>query len=175
MELHAQIACNLPLELMKKGVGWQDRAVYVEACLFCRKELTDGILHRELLAMWMPDMSPKDKAKRLDRMRQQGALIEHGDGWAFPLAVWAKWGIMRADVDAKREAEAKRKSDYRARLSQRDMNGTEPDARVTATHPSKQPEPEPEPEPEPYISTQDSYASDDAVIHRLRIGGETAW
>jgi hypothetical protein len=42
MELHAQFACSMPRELMKRGVKWQDRAIYSEAILYCRENLTDG-------------------------------------------------------------------------------------------------------------------------------------
>jgi hypothetical protein len=46
MELHAQLACALPRELTKKGVNWQQRAVYMEAVLYCRENLTDGVITR---------------------------------------------------------------------------------------------------------------------------------
>lgn len=135
MELHAQIACGLPFELMKRGVPWQERAVYVEAVLFCRERLTDGIIHRALLPMWMPDMSPKARAARLDALVNTGALLEHEDGWQFPPHVWSRWNPSKAEVDEKRRQEAERKAEYRERrrMSQRDIDGTSADVRPCPT------------------------------------------
>lgn len=124
MAIYGQMSCDMPMELLKKGVGWQDRAVYSEAILFCRKELTDGIIDRVLLPMWMIDMPVDERAERLDRMVSLRALRKHKRGWRFPPHVWAEWGVMRADVEAKRAAEAQRKADYRKKMSQRDNDGT---------------------------------------------------
>ncbi len=137
MAIYGQFSCDMPTELLKKGVGWQDRAVYAEAALFCRKELTDGVIDRVLLAMWMIDMPPKERAQRLDRMVTLSALRKHKRGWCFPPHVWAEWGVMKADVDAKRAAEAQRKADYRAKLSQRDKRGTDENVPPDATHVSE--------------------------------------
>ncbi len=179
MALYGQFSCDMPTELLKKGVGWQDRAVYAEAALHCRKELTDGVIDRVLLPMWMIDMTPDDRAVALDRMVKLKALRKHKRGWCFPPHVWAAWGVMKADVDAKRAAEAQRKADYRAKVSQRDTRGTQTDVRVTATRTSgpvpdskshsQEPEPEPEPEPSQSVVTQltpvaPSRADDDGRI-----------
>lgn len=162
MELHAQIACAMPRELAKKGLAWQDRAVYTEAIYYGRENLTDGKIERTTLAFWMPDMPVKERTRRLDAMRDLGALLDHPEGWQFPEHVWRKWGKMRAEVEVHREAEAQRKADYRNRrrnesgdvpsLSQRDTTSprrNRADSRKQP-YPKPYPEPEPEPYPEPY-------------------------
>jgi len=103
MRLFAQVDFDLPVELMAKGCDWRERAVYVEAILHVRQRLTDGVIHRTLLATWMQDLPTSKRVKMLDALTRKGALEEHPDGWAFPAHVWAKWGRNRADVEATRE------------------------------------------------------------------------
>jgi len=103
MRLFAQIDFDLPVELMAKGCDWRERAVYVEAILHVRQRLTDGVIHRTLLATWMQDLPTSKRVKMLDALTRKGALEEHPDGWAFPAHVWARWGRNRADVEATRE------------------------------------------------------------------------
>ena len=103
MRLYAQIDLALPVELMTKGCDWRERAVYVEAILHVREKLTDGVIHRTLLATWMQDLPTSKRVKMLDALTRKGALDEHPDGWQFPPHVWARWGRNRADVEADRE------------------------------------------------------------------------
>lgn len=112
-ELFAQIACAMPRELAAKSLGWQERAVYTEAIYYGRENLTDGVIDRGTLAFWMPDMPVKERIKRLDTLRERGALLAHPDGWCFPEHVWFKWGKTKAQVDELREKEAERKKKYR--------------------------------------------------------------
>jgi hypothetical protein len=160
MELHAQVACSMPRELAKRGATWQTRAVYSEAILYCRENLTDGHISRGELPFWMPDMPAKTRAKHLDKLVDTGALLPDGKGWRFPDHVWRKWNPTKAEVDAKRTEEAARKADWRSRrkaerdaavtgLSQRDINGTTTSVPALSHRCPRQPEPEPEPEPEP--------------------------
>ncbi len=112
-ELYAQIACAMPRELAAKLLGWQDRAVYTEAIYYGRENLTDGVIDRGTLAFWMPDMATRERVRRLNALRDRGALLDHPDGWVFPDHVWRKWGKTRAQVDEAREKEAERKKEYR--------------------------------------------------------------
>ena len=162
MELHAQIACNMPRELAKRGATWQDRAVYCEAILYCRENLTDGLISRGELPFWMPDMAPRTRAQRLDSLTTSGLLVLVDEGWRFPEHVWRKWNPTKAEVDAKRAEDAARKAEWRARKraastndpnnvpagQPQDINGTHLSRDANATTCPRQPEPEPEPEPE---------------------------
>lgn len=143
MTLYAQIDLALPRELGSRGITWQQRAVYIEAVLYARENLRDGVILRNELPFWMPDLAAKTRASALDAMRDRGALIDHPDGWMFPAKVWQKWNPSKADVEAQRAAAAERKAAWRARrtgnvppVSQDCPTGTETSARVTATRAS---------------------------------------
>src|SRR4051794_15864790 len=124
MELHAQIACAMPRELARKGIGWQDRAVYTEGIYYGRENLTDGVITRSELGYWMPEMAVKERTRRLNAIRDAGALLDHPAGWQYPEHVWKKWGKLRSEVEAKRDAEAQRLRAYRERQrTERTPNG----------------------------------------------------
>jgi hypothetical protein len=158
MSIYAQLSCAMPRDSRMMAAGWQARAVYVEAMLYCRENLTDGVIDRLTVPCWMPDMPTKIRFKYLDQLLTVGALEAHEQGWRFPEPVWRKWNPLKSEVEAKREAEAKRKADYRARKNGETQASTDvPTGQaVYATHPSKQPEPEPKEEPEPKRRTTPS-------------------
>lgn len=153
MPIYAQIACDLPRDPKMLMVGWQARAVYVEAVLFARENLTDGEIIRVALPLWMHDMNTKTRTKYLEQLANVGALERTDDGWRFPDRVWKKWNPTRSEVEEKREAERQRKAEYRRQrqavrdVSQDCPNGTSAGVpRVSQARP-RQPEPEPEPKP----------------------------
>jgi hypothetical protein len=115
MTYYANIACDLPRDTKMLMAGWQGRAVYVEGVLFARENLTDGVLERVALPLWMPDMNVKTRAKHLDRLAELGALETLDNGWRFPTHVWSRWNPSRSEVESKREAERQRKAEYRER------------------------------------------------------------
>jgi hypothetical protein len=153
--IYAQLSCSMTRDPRMIAAGWQARAVYVEAILYCRENLTDGIIDRLAMPYWMPDMPVKARVKLLDRLVEVSALDACDQGWRFPEHVWGRWNPSKADVESKREAEAQRKADYRARR----RSGTEPSEDVPTGHlvlatsrdrqPESEPEPEPKPEPKP--------------------------
>lgn len=143
MAYYAQLSCEFTRDPRMIAAGWQARAVYVEAMLYCRENLTDGLIDRLALIFWMPDMPVKARAKLLDRLADVGALAIVDQGWRFPSHVWSKWNPSKADVEAKREAEAQRKAEWRARRraeSGVSPNGTDSGHRVTATDGPRQTE-----------------------------------
>jgi hypothetical protein len=171
MELHAQIACAMPRELARKGISWQDRAVYTEAIYYGRENLTDGVIARGELGFWMPDMAVKERTRRLNALRDNGALLDHPAGWQFPDHVWRKWGKLKAEVEAKRAVEAERIRKFRARQRGESEDVQEPYEERTSVHigtgalpqrvrtdvyatPEPEPEPEPEPSPSPSVLQQ---------------------
>lgn len=93
MELHAQIACSMPRDPRMIAAGWQARAVYTEAILYCRENLTDGVIDRLAMPFWMPDMNPRTRVKHLDRLVELGALDPCEQGWKFPDHVWRRWNL----------------------------------------------------------------------------------
>jgi hypothetical protein len=170
--IYAQISCSMTRDPRMIAAGWQARAVYVEAVLYCRENLTDGIIDRLALPYWMPDMPVKARSKLLDRLIEVGALTTCEQGWSFPEGVWSRWNPSRADVEAKREAEKQRKANYRAkRREETDVSEDVPMGQVDyATSRDKQPETEPEPETKkessPRLST-DPTADEQPVDNRF--------
>lgn len=154
MELYAQIACAMPRDPKMIEAGWRARAVYIEAILYCRENLTDGQIDRRALVCWMPDMPVRARTRELSRLAELGLLEVSHTGWYVPVKVWEKWNPSRADVDAKRALERKRKAAYRAkRATVPDVSADVPTGqRVPATSRDKQPKPKPEPEPKPEIT-----------------------
>jgi hypothetical protein len=146
--IYAQVSCSMTRDPRMIAAGWQARAVYVEAILYCRENLTDGIIDRLALPYWMPDMPVKARSKLLDHLVHVGALTTCEQGWSFPEGVWSRWNPSRAEVEAKREAEKQRKANYRARRrGETDPSQDVPmGQRVPATSRDKQPETETEPE-----------------------------
>jgi hypothetical protein len=149
--IYANISCDMPRDPRMIRAGWQARAVYTEAVLYCRENLTDGIIDRVALVYWMPDMPIKLRVKLLDHLASVGALEAHELGWKWPDKVWQAWNPSKQEVADKREAEAKRKADYRAKKK----GATDPSEsvpmgqRVTATTCPRQEEEEPKGKPEP--------------------------
>ncbi|MGB8858911.1 MAG: hypothetical protein WCC60_06630 [Ilumatobacteraceae bacterium] len=170
MALFAQFDVAMPRELMKRGVKWQDRAVYSEAILYCRENLTDGVIHRNELPCWMPDLPVKQRTARLDAIATTGALLAHTDGWTFPPHVWGRWNPSKQEVVDKRAAEAERLRKHRER-KKAEAYGVRTDVRTrAATRAYKQPEPEPEPEPEqpPLIPPDGSNNTPPASVEPMR-------
>jgi hypothetical protein len=146
MAIYAQLSCEMPRDPRMIAAGPLGRLVYIEAMLYCRENLTDGIIDRLALIFWCPDVPVKTRAKHLDRLTEVGALEQVSDGWQFPEHVWSRWNPSKAEVEGKREAERQRKADYRAKrhASPNDV----PTGQVRpATGRPRQPEEEPEPEP----------------------------
>lgn len=173
MELHAQIACAMPRELARKGIGWADRAVYTEAIYYGRENLTDGVIARAELKFWMPDMSTREKVRRLDALTSASALLTHPEGWQFPDHVWRKWGKTRAEVEKKRAEEAERLREYRERKkagqgdSVRDAYDERTDVRdecVRDAYETPEPEPEPYPKPQPEPKPYPEPSSSSSVV-----------
>jgi hypothetical protein len=146
--IYAQVSCSMTRDPRMIAAGWQARAVYVEAILYCRENLTDGIIDRLALPYWMPDMPVKARSRLLDHLVHVGALDACEQGWSFRQGVWSRWNPSRADVEAKREAEKQRKAEYRSRQRKSpDVSEDVPMGQVDyATSRDRQPEKEPEPE-----------------------------
>lgn len=115
MTYFAQIACDLPRDPKMLAAGWQARAVYTEAILFCRENLTDGEITRIQLPLWMPDLPPAKREPHLTKLAELGILETTDDGWAIPRKVWRRWNPTRAQIDRQRAAERRRKAEYRRR------------------------------------------------------------
>ena len=114
MELHAQFACSMPRELMKRGVKWRDRAIYSEAILYCPREPDRWRDPSQRVAVL--DARPRSSEQhRLDAIAATGALLAHEDGWMFPAHVWGRWNPSKQEVLDKRAAEAERVRKHRER------------------------------------------------------------
>lgn len=144
MELYAQIACAMPRDPRMRAAGPLARLVYIEAALYCRENLTDGVINR----LNLPDFAVDVPAKRkhIDRLTELGALELVDVGWRIPLDVWRRWNPLKSEVDAKRQAEAERKQSYRDK-KRRDAS-VPTGQRVAGWDTRKQPKPKPKPEEE---------------------------
>ena len=149
--IYANLSCDMPRDPRMLAAGWQARAVYVEAVLYCRENLTDGVIDRIALVCWMPDMPAKQKVQMLDRLVTVGALDTCDLGWKWPDKVWQAWNPSKHEVQTKREAEAKRKADYRAKKNgvPKASENVPMGQRVTALSCPVQEEEEPKEEPKP--------------------------
>lgn len=126
MSLYGQFDCALPRDPRMVAAGPLGRLVYIEASLYCRENLTDGIIDRLILPFFAVDVP--SKVRHLNRLADVGALEIIDVGWRIPLTVWRRWNPLKAEVDEHRRAEAERKAEYRAkRKSQPSPNGTHPD------------------------------------------------
>lgn len=105
--IYANIACDMPRDPRMLAAGWQARAVYIEALLYCRENLTDGRIDRITIVCWMPDMPAKQKAQLLDRLIDVGALEQCDEGWKWPDKVWQTWNPTKADIDTMRDKKSK--------------------------------------------------------------------
>lgn len=122
------------------------RLLYFQIILYCRENLTDGVVEKSLLSYVSKDI-PKPKVQ-ISKLVEVGLLEEAETLWRIPIEKWRKWNPLKAEVEQKRAEEAQRKADYRNRKS-----GDVPSGQVrTDSTRDAQPEPEPEPEekPEPY-------------------------
>lgn len=150
--LYAQIDCDLPRDPRMIAVGPVGRMMYVQCILYCRENLTDGVIDKLCLPLIAMDIA--SPLKHLARLVEVGALVATNTGWKIPETVWRRRNPLKSEVDASRQAEAERKARYREK-SQRDKQGTPTgtasgqarDTNVTATGRPRQEEEEEKPEP----------------------------
>jgi hypothetical protein len=148
MSLYAQIDCAFPDRPDVAEVGDLAELVYYRSVLRCRDNLTDGVIDKRVISRWFAGIRGKH-AQHLDRLAEVGLLQHHENGWCIPPSVWGKWNPTKAEVEAKRAAEAERVRAYREKKYARTH-----DVRTENVHSEyAQPEPEPEPEPEPITIT----------------------
>ena len=113
-KLYAQIDVNLPDDGKIIEAGDLAELAYIRCILRARQHLTDGVVDRKVVDRWLIGIRGRS-ATHMQRLVNAGLLVEHEKGWAFPPAVWQAWNPTKAQVDAKREAEAERKRDWRSR------------------------------------------------------------
>lgn len=111
MALYAKIDCGIARDPKMIAAGPHARLLYVQATLFCRENLTDGVVEELVLPIVALDIpTPK---KHMQRLVALGALEQIDGGWRIPERVWAKYNPTRAEVDARRADEARRKAEWR--------------------------------------------------------------
>jgi hypothetical protein len=113
--LYGQFACAMPRDSRMVAVGPLGRLIYVEAALYCRENLTDGVIDRAQLSFWTPDVTRQRKVKLLNELATLGALEFITDGWRIPWNVWCEWNPTRSEVEDKRRQDAERKAEWRAK------------------------------------------------------------
>lgn len=160
MTLFAQVDVGFAREPRMVAAGAMARLLYVQAILYCRENLTDGVIDAWVLPLVAVDI--RTPGKHMARLVEVGALEVIPGGWRIPLPVWRKWNPLAAEVAAKRDAENERKRRWKERVTaatipeesrQRDMSR---DASRVAESERRDalPEPEPEPEQENLLTSQ---------------------
>ena len=173
--LYARFDCGMPRDPKMSQAGALARLIYMEAVMYSKENMTDGLIERVALAHFTVDVDQKTKMKELNRLAKLGALEKVELGWRIPEEVWRRWNPLKVEVDAKRAAAAEKKAQYRAAkkagttesvhdVSPSDTLGTrqvvqglsstpEPEPK---TEPKTEPVPVPVPEPEPEIPSTSS-------------------
>lgn len=113
--LYGQFACAMPRDTRMVAAGPLGRLVYMEASLYCRENLTNGVIERAQLSFWTPDVTRQQKVKLLDLLAELGALEIIDVGWRIPWRVWCEWNPTKEQVEEKRRQEAERKAEWRAK------------------------------------------------------------
>lgn len=175
--LYARFDCGMPRDPKMSQAGALARLIYMEAVMYSKENMTDGLIERVALAHFTVDVDQKTKMKELNRLAKLGALEKVELGWRIPEEVWRRWNPLKVEVDAKRAAAAEKKAQYRAAkkagttesvhdVSPSDTLGTRQVVQGLSSTPEPEPEPEPktepktepvpEPEPEPEIPSTSS-------------------
>lgn len=170
MTLYANIACDVPRTREGLAVGWQARALWYEALLFMRENLTDGYLATNQLALVAPDMPMTARRRAVDAWVTVGWVDVVEGGWQVPLDAWREYNPTRAEVESfketKREAGIRGnherwhlppegKPSHRCPLCQSQTSRTSdrkhvaPANRIGSLEPEPEPERKPERKPEP--------------------------
>jgi len=145
MTLFAQFDVAMPRDPRMIASGPLGRMLYVQCVLYCRENLTDGVIDALLLPLVAIDIpSPK---KHMARLAEVGALEVIPTGWRIPSTVWRKWNPLAAEVAEKRDAETERKRQWKERNRDKPTDTTATTSRrADSERRDRQPEPEPEPE-----------------------------
>lgn len=168
MALYAQLDCAFARNPKLIIAGPMPRLMYVQAVLYCRENLTDGVIDRVVLPLVAIDV-PHAK-KHMDRLVEVGVLEAHPCGWQFPSETWRKWNPLRAEVDEKRAKETERKASYRDR-KKRDEDVPAGQSRAVGTR-DRQPEPEPEPKEEPEPKPSSLRPQHEQTFGAVRLGAD---
>ncbi len=111
MAIYAKVDCGLPRDPKLVTAGPLPRLLYIQFVLYCRENLTDGVLDAVLLPLVALDI-PHAK-KHIAALVAVGAIEVDERGWRIPTAVWAKWNPTKAEVDDMRKVAADRKASWR--------------------------------------------------------------
>src|SRR5688572_909332 len=96
--LFANLSSAAPRDPRLIAAGPMGRLVYYEAVLYCRENLTDGIIDRLIVPVFAVDVPVKTKVRHLDRLADVGALEVIDLGWRIPIDVWREWNPLRDEV-----------------------------------------------------------------------------
>ena len=158
--LYARFDCGMPRDPKMSRAGALARLIYMEAVMYSKENMTDGLIERVALAHFTVDVDQKTKTKELNRLAKLGALENVPLGWKIPEEVWRRWNPLKVEVDAKRAAAAEKKAQYRAAkkagttesvhdVSPSDTLGTRQVVQGLSSTPEPEPVPVPKTEPVP--------------------------
>jgi hypothetical protein len=119
---YANIDCSLPFDPKIAKVGIQGEALYVRSILWCRANLTDGVIYLSSI----PHLTVGMRRWQSTITALVGVELwsTHPDGYCIPVYKWTRWNPLAVEVKAKRQGEAARKQAYRDRVSGSRPNGT---------------------------------------------------
>lgn len=163
--LYARFDCGMPRDPKMSRAGALGRLIYMEAVMYSKENMTDGVIERVALAHFTVDIDAKTKTRELNRLAKLGALEQMKNGWRIPSDVWCRWNSTKEQVEQKRADAAARKAQYRAAkrsdasesvppMSQWDNDGTGEAVPHVSSTPETEPKTEPKTEPETETETE---------------------
>lgn len=76
------------------------RMLYVQAVMYAKENLTDGLINARVLHLVAIDL--RNPRQLMSKLCQVGAMEEVEDGWQIPETVWRKWNPTRDEVEETR-------------------------------------------------------------------------
>lgn len=122
--LYAQFDCEFPDRPDVAEAGDLAELVYMRTVLRCRRYLTDGVVDHRVLTRWYAGIRGKVET-HLSRLVAVGLLETHPDGWRIPLDVWSAWNPTKEEVQVKRDSEAERLRQVRAKKKEANAERTD--------------------------------------------------
>ena len=96
--LYARFDCGMPRDPKMSQAGALARLIYMEAVMYSKENMTDGLIERVALAHFTVDVDQKTKMKELNRLAKLGALEKVELGWRIPEEVWRRWNPLKVEV-----------------------------------------------------------------------------
>lgn len=105
--IYANVSVDLPDDPRVIEAGPMLELVYLRCVLRSRKHLTDGVIDRRALPLWLFGV-PGNHVKLMERLQAIGLVNRHKAGWCIPLDKWQQWNPTAREVAEKRAQDRER-------------------------------------------------------------------